>query len=494
VTVGRLRWIAIGAAIAALVAFGAFVEQSPALTPLKFAIQRNPDLMPSAAAVPDKELRPGVPTVSLALPQEALHHRLTGILTNKLAHGRQWERFGTVSFFDGARLVYSAPVGVRVHGGGSRLNSKRQGFRLYFRKEYGLKELPPGIVFGPDHAHPLNRLVIHNDVRCWGDDCWHLVNPLAYDIVTRVGGIAAATEPARFYLNGEFQGVFVLTEHFHPKHYFKTHFGHEVSLEAGEFDQLWQQLTALKPLRMANAGQLIDLDNLTRWFIATVFVGAGDPFQGPGQYRDPSRSSAQWFFVNWDMDAGGFQDPRVDSFSRLLEGGAAFRTRRRNDPRPYVMTTLLREDPQFREMFERVWVETMNFRLTPAFLRERFEHYRDIAERYGVEQLGYLPRLETFLKERPENVWNLAERYVKTGPRQHVVVRATTRPILIDGHPVEAGFDGFYFPGMHVALSVPEADRDRFSYWVINGMPQPRGRWALSLTADRSLEIAAVWK
>jgi hypothetical protein len=41
---------------------------------------------------------------------------------------------------------------------------------------------------------------------------------------------------------------------------------------------------------------------------------------------------------------------------------------------------------------------------------------------------------------------------------------------------------------------VPNADRDRFSYWMVNGVPQPRGRWALSLTADRSLEIAAVWK
>ncbi len=489
------RWIGIGAAILALTAVGAVAERDPALAGLRFAFQRSPDLMPSTAAIPDAELRPGVRTVSLALPAEALHDRLTGILANKRGHGRQWERMGTVSFFDGTRLVFSTTAGVRVHGGGSRITSPRQGFRLYFRRQYGRKELPAGLVFGPAHAHPLKRLIIHNDVRCWGDDCWHLANPLAYDIVTKVGGIAAATEPARFYLNGEFQGVFVLTEHFHPKHYFKTHLGHEVALDAAEFDQLWAELSAIQPLRMADAGRLIDLDNLTRWFIATVFCGTGDPFQGPGQYRDPTRTTAQWFFVNWDMDAGSFQDPTVDSFSRLLQvPGGAFRARRRNDPRPYVMTTLLREDGEYRERFKAIWVEAMNFRLTPAFLRERFEYYRDIATRYGVEHPGYLPRLERFLEERPARVWEMAERYLQTPQAQHLVLRASARPVLLDGHPVTAGFDAAYFPGMRATLDVRPEDRRRFSYWLVNGVAQPRSQPILLVTVDRPLEIAAVWR
>lgn len=494
-TAGRPGRIVAGLAIAGLLAAGALGERLPAFARLKFAIQRSPDMMPSTAAVPDRELRAGIPTVSLALPHEALHHRLTGILANKLAHGRAWERAGTVSFFDGTRLVFSSPVGVRVHGGGSRTTSPRQGFRLYFRREYGRAELPAGVVFGPDHAHPLKRLIIHNDMRCWGSNCWHLVNPFAYDIARAIGGIAAATEPARFYLNGEFQGVFVLSEHFHPKHFFQTHFGHPVSLDADEFNQLWAQISALRPLRMSNVGHLIDLDNLTRWFLATAFCSAGDPFQGPGQFRDPARTNAQWFFVNWDMDAGAFQEPFKDSFARLLRvPGQPVHERRRNDPRSYVMTTLLNEDPEYREFFRRVFVDVMNFRVTPTFLRERFEHYRNIALTYGVEHLGYLPREEEFVRERPARFWELAEQYAQTGPRQRVEVPATSRPILLDGHRVEAGFDGYYFRGMSLRLSVPDEERGRFSHWRINGVTQPRDRSDLVLTVDGPLEVVAFWR
>lgn len=489
----RFQHLATAAALAAaLVAIGVVAEQHAALFALKFSIQRNPELMPSSVVVPDDEIRRGLPTLSLYVSDRDLHDRATGILANKDKHGRAWERPATVSYLEGGRVLFSSTAGVRVHGGGSRLTSPRQGYRVYLRREYGASPIPPGLVFGPPHVHPVRVLMVHNDVRKREGTAWALTNPLAYDIAEAVGGITSPARPVRFLLNGHFEGVFVLYEHFHPDHYFKAHRQRDVRLDGAEFEALWNQVHALTPLTMATAGELVDVESLTRWFIAIAFCGTRDPFQGPSQFRDPSRPRAQWFWVSWDMDAS-FGNARNNPFDELLlPPGGGQRGRRADEVRPYLMTTLLAQDPGYREYFKQAWIDAMNHRLTPAFLHERFEHYRRIALTYGVETLDYLPRLEAFLAERPGVVRGHAEQYLQTPTASCRIT--STRPVLLDGHQVSGLFEGYYFRGMRVTLDVPRSESKRFSYWRVNGMPQPRRQTAVTLSADQDLVIQAVWR
>ena len=301
-------------------------------------------------------------------------------------------------------MLFASPTGVRVHGGGSRINSSKQGFRLYLRREYGASTVPPGLLFGPPHEHPLKVLMVHNDVRNREGTRWALTNPFAFDIADAVGAITSPSRPVRLLLNGEYQGVYVLYEHFHPNHYFRAHGQRAVTLDAKEFAALYEQIRALRPLTMAAAGELVDLDNLTRWFLATAFCATRDAFQGPSQFRDGSRQRAQWFWVNWDMD-GSFGNADENPFDTLLiPPGGGRRGRRPDEVRPDLLTRLLADDPAYRQYFERMWVDAMNYRLTPAFLRERFEHYRDVAITYGVQPLDYLEKLETFLRGSPRAV------------------------------------------------------------------------------------------
>jgi hypothetical protein len=489
----RARWSVLIGSTVALVALGLLVETRGLLPMLRFGIQRTPKLAPSTVVVPVPELTRDQPMVSLYLSPNDLNDPATGILANKMRHGRAWERQGWVSFFEHGRLTYTASAGVRVHGGGSRLTSARQGFRLLFRRAYGAKELPAGIAFHGAHAHPVRRLIIHNDVRF--DRArrmqWHLANPLAYDIAAAAGGIVAATRPVRFFLNGEFQGVFVLTEHFDPDDYFKTHWRHSVRLDNNEFEGLWQQVQALRPLRMRNVGQLVDLDNLTRWFIAVAFCATGDAFQGPGQFRDPTRTTAQWFFVNFDMDLS-FRDPAHDTFASILSPGGERRGRRRSEPRSRILTTLLREDPEYRELFKRTWVDVMNHRITPAFLDERFEHYARIASELGVRDLAYLSPLKRFLQARPVTARKLAEKWLNTPPSVRVHIAGTGGPMLVDGNTVASGWDGYYFPGMRVRLAIPDQNTARVSFWRVNERVVEDA--ALDLVADEDLVIEPVWQ
>src|SRR5262249_15033432 len=151
-----------------------------------------------------------------------------------------------------------------------------QSFRLFFRRQYGTQTLPGRVAFGPDHPHALKRLVIHNDMRPTRDDRYHLVNPLAYDIARAMGNITPETRPVRFYLNGTFQGVYVLTEHFDVRDFFEPHDGRRAYMYDDQLDGLWRDVQALSPLRMRTIAPLVDIDNVTRWFIAMVFCGTLD--------------------------------------------------------------------------------------------------------------------------------------------------------------------------------------------------------------------------
>ena len=489
----RLPHLATAAALAgALVAIGTVAERHGAFVGLRFSIQRSPDLMPSTALAPETEVRRGVPTLSLYVSDPDLYDRATGILANKHAHGRAWERPATLTYFDRGQVRFASTAGVRVHGGGSRATSPRQGYRVYLRREYEAVPIPAGLIFAAPHAHPVRVLMVHNDVREREGVRWALTNPLAYDIAATVGAITSPSRPVRFFLNGEFQGVFVLYEHFHPNHYFRAHGQRAVRLEGDEFEALAGQIRSLTPITMATAGEIVDIENLTRWFIAIAFCATRDPFQGPSQFRDASRARAQWFWVNWDMDAsfgGALNNPFKEL---LLPPGGGRRGRRADEIRPYLMTALLAQDPVYREYFKAAWIDAMNFKITPGFLRERFEHYREIARTYGVESVEYQPLLEAFLAQRPGVLRRHAEQYLQT---QTVSCRlATTRPVLVDGHTVDGTLDGYYFEGMRVTLDVPRSEAERFSHWRVNGRPHRRRQTAVTLTADADLSIQAIWR
>jgi len=375
----------------------------------------------AVSAVPRGEIARGWPVLSLVMAGEDLHGP-RGLLTNVLEHGPDWERPGVVAYFDRGTLQFSTDVGVRVHGGGSRVTSPRQGFRLYFRKRHGGMQAPDQVLFEPD-AQPIRRLVVHNDVRRDADGTsWHLVNPLAYDIADAIGVLAPDTKPVRFLLNGELQGLFVLTERI-DEEFFAAHVGHrQVRAEQAEFDELWQWVSSTRPLRMADVARVVDVPNLTRWFLAVAFCATRDAYQGPGQFKDLTRREAPWFWVAWDMDTS-FRRADADSYTSLLEPvGGPRRGRNPAEPRAVLVTGLLEDDPAYREYFAAEVDRLLNDRVTPAFLRRRLEHYRSVLIALGTEDLTFIDRIASFIEERSAIFRRLTEQ------RLNLAATGTTGP------------------------------------------------------------------
>lgn len=455
----------------------------------------------ATAAVSERDIQSGLPIISLVLAPADLKDPARGILSNVMQHGRAWERPGSIAFFHNGTLRFATGVGVRVHGGGSRISSPRQGFRLYFRRQYGASRVPAGVLFGAD-AQPIRRLIIHNDVRLRPVDrsvsgrrpeSWSLVNPLAYDIAEAMGAIAPDTLPVRFFLNGEYYGVFVLTERFDER-FFAAHWGRDdVRVDQADFNVLWDWTRSTRPLTMAAVAEHANIENLTRWFLAVAFCATGDAYQGPGQFLDLSRERSPWFWVNWDMD-GSFGAWDVNAYQYLLDRpGEARRGRNRAESRSTILTHLFAEDEDYRTFYKRIFVAVMNHHVTSEFLNDRYEYYRATAVRLGVKRLDYLTPLRTFFDRRVRFFWTTTEQWLNTGPSQPMVLAAPSgETVTIDGEKARDGFEGLYFPDLEIELRALGDGGGRFVEWQVNGQSAGRTR-SLRLTVGQPTRVEAVF-
>ena len=490
----------------AFVVAGFILERLDVFPALRFAIQRPGPVVSNQPTVPDEEVARGLPVVAVQIDPEHLYGEETGLLTHVEGRGREWERPATLTYYDEGRVVFASGVGLRVHGGITRVLSTRKSFRFYFRRQYGAAQFRPGVLFDR-RTDPLRDLILHSDIRAdaYGRD-WHFINPLALDITEAVGAIAPQTQPVGFFLNGEWQGVHVLTERFRdtndmPLDSLIARFGHaNFAADSRSFDHLYNQIAAFRPIRMSDVEPLIDLDNLTRWFIAILFCATEDVFQGP-QLQDLSDQNGRWFFINWDMDHS-FMDYNEqslvpwehDTFRTTLErAGEARRGRRRSEIRSIVLTTLLAEDQRYRDYFKRTFDEVMNHRLTPEFLDERFAYYEEFGRAWG-ESREYLTTLRDYLTHRPAVLRAHAEQYTNTLPSLAVVVVADSPGrLVIDGQPVGSAFEGLYFPGTTLVIAVTDASRETFSHWVVDGAPMSDRTPRIEVRVDRNLIVEPVW-
>lgn len=464
----RLGLFTLSALCLGILAVGLLAENLEWFSDLEVVVQRSPDRFPSSRVVQASELTRARSVLSVYTESPYLNDPEIGLLANPTQIGREWEHPATASYFEDGELLFASNIGLRMHGGTSRTGSAVQSFRVYFRRDYGSSRFRPGTLF-EGKADPLERLIAHNDVRQNSDGTWwHLVNPLAFDIARQVGAMAPETQPAAFLLNGQPQGLYVLTEHLRDP-FLESRFGHDnFELADGQRRQHWMdtELPRRMPFTTADLSGWIDIESLSRWFVSVVFSATTDPFQGQ-IFREATRPRGRWFWVNWDMDHS-FMDfygyvrikSRHDTFETTLRKGS-FESR--------VLTQLIDADPAYRQYLAGLFLDALNYQLTASFLDERYEHYREIVERYGVEDDRYLDILREFLAERPDNVRQLMVRHL--GLDSLVRLRLDGRPgeqLQVDGHTVPPNFIGWYLPGTEVSVRLDES-RDDFSHWLVNG-------------------------
>ena len=381
--------------------------------------------------------------MSLTLEPDDLFDYFTGIYTtgikakvrrrggrgNYTSRGKEWERNAILTFFNpNKELIFSQDVGVRIHGGGSRVFNQK-GFNIYARNsDYFAYN------FFEEGKLNLNTFMLRNG----GSSDTHYTK--LRDIFNQklmMGRRIACQDsiPCVLFLNGEYWGLYNLQERF-SENYISRHYGvagdnvimicrsgEYWSLDVGQKDDVKIYEDILKffaendfsdPVKYAEACKLIDIQSFIEYLSAELYIGNVDwpknNFRmwrardiSERQYEDgkwrfmmyDTEASANYFYIN--LTTGKKTDTKClasdDSFLPSTHSNCSPLTQ--DNFTGLVFTKLLHND-EFRELFKSVFLEMAE----KDFAYERVHKILyDLANNYAEPMTAFYRRFVSTDKE-----------------------------------------------------------------------------------------------
>jgi CotH protein/chitobiase/beta-hexosaminidase-like protein/lamin tail-like protein len=180
----------------------------------------DPSLVTSAFYFYDAVGNRQIPALFLQMDPDDLFDPNDGIYTNYNERGEAWERpVHVVAMAPDGSIVEETDCGVRIHGGYSRSADKKS-FRLYFRSTYGENSWMLPWMERTEQEDGFSQLVLRaggNDtllVRTSSqlNEATYLRDQIMRDWYAEQGQFAADGFFAALYLNGEYWGLYNLTE------------------------------------------------------------------------------------------------------------------------------------------------------------------------------------------------------------------------------------------------------------------------------------------
>ena len=342
----------------------------------------------------------GLPVLSLVTDPAHLWDEATGIYVNPGGRGREWERPVTVEWLSPeGESGFSVGAGLRIHGNISRGGAK-QSFRLYFRGEYGPRELAYPL-FGPEPGQQYDRLVLRagsNDswspcMACWRGVTLYVRDQLVRELHGAMGQVAARGRWVALYLNGEYWGLYNLTERI-DDNFLATHFGYDywdVARRPGENEAwdafvVWNNSTDLRETtQYEQALQQLDIENFTTFIILALWTGNID--WGSGNWyaaRMRDGPDARWRLFVWDaeMTFDLFGHPLNRSVIASGAGG----------PLIPILANLM-ANPQYQAYFTAQVERHLTGALMTDSVRDRFAALRtDLRPAIAAEVTRWLPK------------------------------------------------------------------------------------------------------
>ncbi len=325
---------------------------------------------------------------------------------NYTQHGREWEREASMAYLDSASetTLLEAPIGIRLHGGASRMYGQKS-FNIYFRAEYGLKNLQyPLLPNDTDKSGNAIKKYKSVMLRNGGNDTEYtkihdlfIQNQVAdrnYEI--------QATTPCVLFLNGEYWGLYNLTEKYSDNTIDYT-FGvdkdnvmifKEGELDEGEetdqtyYDELW----AFAEKDFTDAAvyedfcKIMDIDSFADFYATHIYIANYDwnPEKNYQLWRvrtpDASNKYAdgKWRYLLFDteysMGLYGHTSTSTNSLRTALKDDALFAAVMKNET--------------FQAKFIKTIKEIGSVNFNPTVCSKKLDEYTDI----------YKPLMQDFYK------------------------------------------------------------------------------------------------
>lgn len=215
---------------------------------------------------------------------------------NYTQSGKNWERKATMDYFDPAtgKLEFSAPMGVRLHGGASRMYGQKS-FKFYLRDDYGQKNLKYPLIPG-DVDKDGNQIKKYKGfmLRNGGNDTElsKIRDVFIQSCVTDRAYGTQAVRPCVLFLNGEYWGLYNLTERYSDNN-FEENYGVDkdnvVVFKEDELDEGTDEDNALYEELMSYADKdftddavyeefckIMDINSFADYYATEIYIGNND--------------------------------------------------------------------------------------------------------------------------------------------------------------------------------------------------------------------------
>lgn len=277
--------------------------------------------------------------------------------------GREWERKASIQFFDkNGSLQVSQPCGVRVKGGGSRGRAQKS-FNIYARKDYdgynkfkydffGTKYKAKKLTLFSGGDDDVSKSLDYTANEACNDKNCEKVNFSTFHFV-----------PYALFLNGEYWGMYWLTEAYDDKYLeetYKLDSDDVIMIKSGEVEEgndddinLWKDarsflansdMTVAQNYEAAN--ELIDVDSFIQYYATQIYIGRyndwGNGNSNSGAWRsrakDAGYNDGRWRWMLFDVNSGSMEQHLqtantlyFDCIKRLINSDAIFASLVKND-------------------------------------------------------------------------------------------------------------------------------------------------------------------
>lgn len=275
---------------------------------------------------------------------------------NYTQHGREWERTATMDYFlaDGESFEFSAPVGVRLHGGASRMYGQKS-FNVYFREEYGQKNLkyellPNDLNADGEQIGKYKSFMLRNG----GNDTEYskMRDIFIQNQVADRDYAIQATKPCVVFLNGEYWGLYNLTEKYSDNN-IEENFGvnkdNVVAFKEGELEEgqdadvaLYEELWSYAEKDFTDDAvyeefcNIMDIDSFADFYATEIYIANTDwnPEKNYQLWRTRiaedgnAYGDCKWRYLLFDteysMGLYGGSNANTDSLTNALNADALF--------------------------------------------------------------------------------------------------------------------------------------------------------------------------
>lgn len=288
-------------------------------------------------------------------------------VANYTQKGRAWERPASIELFDGSNsLTLQQDGGIRIKGGASRMYSQKS-FDIFFRNEYGAKEILYPIFQNAEDGPSISRYKGFT-LRNGGNDTEYLKFKDSWQqSLLRDRDFATQQDrPAIVFLNGEYWGVYNLNDKYNSS-YIHDNYGVKdpIVVKEGElvegktiYSLLYDELMMFADMDLSKKEnwdqfvKIMDVQSIADYYAAEIYMGNAD--------WDEHKNIALWRSSEVDRN-----NPYADGKWRYMMYDTEYASSLYNQEKTNVEFNSLEaaienhslfaaalQNPEFREMFK----------------------------------------------------------------------------------------------------------------------------------------------